>query len=95
MTRDELRAVVLEELAHLAPEADLAALSPTTRLREALDLDSFDFVRFITAIDERLAVQVPEVDYSKLQTLEGCMDYLCSRVPTAPTPAREPHAPSS
>ena len=83
MTRDELRGVVLEELGHLAPEADLSSLSPKTRLREDLDLDSFDFVRLVTALDERLAIDVPEVDYRKLETLEGCLDYLASKLSMA------------
>jgi acyl carrier protein len=83
MTRDELRVVVLEELARLAPEAELASLPPSTRLREDLDLDSFDFARLVTAIDERLGVNVPEADYRKLETLEGCLDYLAALQPAA------------
>ena len=89
MTRDELRDVVLEELGRLAPEADLAASSPATRLREDLDLDSFDFVRFVTALDERLGIEVPEADYARLQTLDGCLSYLLTRVPAAPATLRE------
>ena len=79
MTRDELRGVVFEELAHLAPEANLAALSPAARLREELDLDSFDFVRFVAAIDEHLGIDIPEQDYARLETLGGCLDYLSAR----------------
>lgn len=79
MSREELRAIVLAELARLAPEADLASLPPQARLREELDIDSFDFARFISALDERLGVEVPELDYGKLETLEGCLDYLSAR----------------
>ena len=43
MNRDAVREVVFEELARLAPEADLQALPPGARLREELDIDSFDF----------------------------------------------------
>jgi acyl carrier protein len=76
MTRDALRQLVFEELSRLAPEADLSALPPTAPLRADLDLDSYDFVQFIVALDRRLGVEVPEVDYRKLETLEGCLDYL-------------------
>lgn len=76
MTRDELRQTVFEELARLAPEANLTALSPKSPLRADLDLDSFDFVQFIAALDRRLGIEVPEVDYRKFETLEGCLDYL-------------------
>ncbi len=76
MTRDELRTVILEELGRLAPEADLASLPPAARIREELDLDSFDFARFVTALDERLGVAIPEEDYARLETLDRCLDYL-------------------
>ncbi len=84
VTRDELRQVVLEEIGKLAPEAELEGLAPKTRLREELDLDSFDFVTLVTALDRRLGVDVPEVDYRKLETLEGCLDYLAEHL----TPAK-------
>ena len=86
MTRDELRTLVLAELAQLAPEADLSSLSPKARLREELDIDSFDFVRLVTALDQRLGIDVPEVDYRKLETLDGCLDYLQGRL--APQPEK-------
>lgn len=79
MTRDEICHVVFEELARLAPEADLAALEPQAQLRADLDLDSFDFVQFIAALDRRLGIAVPEADYRSLETLTGCLDYLEAR----------------
>ena len=84
MTREELRQAVFEAVARLAQEAALASLSPKARLRDDLDLDSFDFVQLITAIDERLGITVPEVDYGKLETLEGCLDYLEAKLRAAP-----------
>ncbi len=89
MTRDELRRVVIEELIKLAPEIEPLEVSPRTRLREDLDLDSFDFVRLITALVERLGVDVPEADYRKLETLDGCLDYFSARMP-APAPEAHP-----
>ena len=81
MTREEVKKVVFEELAHLAPEADLSALPAKARLREELDLDSFDFGRLLTAFDARLHVAVPETDAAQLETLEGCVEYLQARLP--------------
>jgi acyl carrier protein len=80
VTREDLRRVVQQELGRLAPEADLASVPPKARLREELDLDSFDFARFVTAIDERLGVQIKEADYARLETLDGCLDYLEARL---------------
>jgi len=51
-----IRKVVQEELNNIAPEADLASLDPAADLREAIDIDSMDFLTFITAIHHRLGV---------------------------------------
>jgi acyl carrier protein len=72
----DIRAVVQEELGNIAPEMDVGAVDPTADLREALDIDSMDFLRFITAIHQRLSVDVPETDYPKLTTLDGALAYL-------------------
>jgi acyl carrier protein len=71
----DIRAAIKEELSNIAPEMDLAAIDPSGDLREALDIDSMDFLDFITAMHRRLGVNVPEVDYSKLFTLDGAVAY--------------------
>ena len=76
MTQPDIRAAVREELGNIAPEIDLSTVSPAADLREALDIDSMDFLNFITAIHHRLGVDVPELDYPKLTTLDGAVKYL-------------------
>lgn len=76
---------VREVLAAIAPEVDLAALDPTAPMREELDLDSMDFLRFITGLHAELGVEVPEADYRKLGTLDGCVAYLEAHAPAAGT----------
>jgi acyl carrier protein len=76
MTRDDVLSTVLEEVKKLAPECDTASLVPQTRLREELDLDSFDFLRLVTALQKRLRLDIPEKDYRHLATLGGCASYL-------------------
>lgn len=80
MTREEVRATVLRILGRIAPEADLATLRGDAAIREELDLDSMDFLSFVTAVDEELHVAVPEADYEQLATLDGCLDYLAAAV---------------
>lgn len=80
LSRQELREVIAEELTRLAPELDRAALSDTVRIRDELDLDSFDFVRFVASLDDRLSAGIPETDYAKLETIGGCLDYLAEKV---------------
>lgn len=83
MTDTDIRKVVQEELGNIAPEADLASLDPAADLREALDVDSMDFLNFITAIHHRLGIDIPEIDYPKLGTLDGAVAYLTAhRKPT-------------
>jgi len=78
MNREEIRAVVLRVLSRIAPEADLSQLQPAARLRDQLDIDSMDLLNFVIGLHKELQVEIPEADYPKLATLEGCVSYLGS-----------------
>jgi acyl carrier protein len=80
MTPDEIRAAVLRAVASVAPEADLATLAGNADVREQLDLDSVDFLNVLVAIHDAVGVDIPEVDYPKLSTLDACVAYLAARV---------------
>ena len=73
------RAAVLRVLGEIAPEADLASLKPDVAFREQLDLDSMDLLNFVVGLHAALGVEIPEADYPKLATLDGCVEYLASR----------------
>jgi len=76
MNEADIRAILQEELGNIAPEMDLRKLDPSADLREALDIDSMDFLNFIIALHRRLGVDIPELDYPKLMTLSGAVSYL-------------------
>ncbi|AIT78404.1 acyl carrier protein [Novosphingobium pentaromativorans] len=76
MTQAEIRKLILTELSGIAPEADLSSLADDEELREVLDLDSMDFLNFLTALHEATGVDIPEADYGKLATLGDAIDYL-------------------
>jgi acyl carrier protein len=78
MTDHEIRALAAEVLAGIAPEADLAAIGDHEDLREALDLDSMDFLNFLVALGERTGRRIPEADTRRLFTMEGLLGYLGS-----------------
>ena len=80
MNSDELRKHVFEVLHRTAPEADLNGLDPTQSLREALDIDSFDFLSVLIALHEKLGVEIPESDYRRVSTLNGLLDYLLAKI---------------
>ncbi len=72
----ELTEVVRSELGQIAPEADLSKLASNADFRRALEIDSFDFLRLLTILNERLGVEFPEADYGRLVTLDGLVAYI-------------------
>ncbi|HUL83161.1 MAG TPA: acyl carrier protein [Gammaproteobacteria bacterium] len=77
-TDDELRATILDSLLSVAPDVDAATLDPRREFRDQFDFDSMDYLSFATALHARLGVDVPEVDYPRLGTLEGCVRYVAA-----------------
>ena len=80
MTRNDLRAAVLDALHRIAPEMEPAALQPDAAIRQQLDIDSMDALNFFIRLHEKLGVEIPEADYPKLNTLNECVDYLAKKV---------------
>jgi len=79
ITPEQVRATILEVLGNIAPELDPASLRPDEPLREQIDLDSFDFLNVLIALNERLHVEVPEKDYGAVQTLNAMVHYFGHR----------------
>lgn len=76
MTEDEIRTLAQEILSGIAPEADFSLLEDDEELREALDLDSMDFLNFITGLHQATGRDIPEADYARLATMQGVLAYL-------------------
>jgi acyl carrier protein len=76
MTEAEIRKLVAEVLGDIAPEADPGDLSDDEDMREALDLDSMDFLNFVIGLHKGSGVDIPEADYPKLFTMKGVVSYL-------------------
>jgi len=76
MTENEVRERVFQVLHRIAPEADLNQLGPDQNLRETLDIDSFDFLNVVVALNEKFGVEIPETDYRRVSTLKGMVEYL-------------------
>lgn len=84
LTAEQIRAAIFKVLSAIAPETDPASIKPGEPLREQVDLDSFDFLNVIIALNERLGVEIPEADYAELGTLNGMVRYLVRRCAAAP-----------
>lgn len=76
MNASDIRSLAANVLAGIAPEADLSAVGDSEDLREALDLDSMDFLNFIIGLSKGSGVSIPEADYPRLFTLKGLVAYL-------------------
>jgi acyl carrier protein len=72
----DIRTEVLAVLKSIAPEFEESDLRAGRPLRDYVDLDSMDWLNFLVALHERLAVDIPESDYAKLVTLEDLVAYL-------------------
>ena len=81
--RNDITAVLIDELGRIAPEIDASRLDPNAELREDLDIDSMDFLNLVTALSERLKLDIPEIDYPKLATFGRAVDYLAQRLGAA------------
>jgi acyl carrier protein len=73
---EQARAAVIDALAEIAPEADLATVSPQEDLRELLDLDSMDFLSLVADLSERIGTDITEDEYAELDTLGQAVDLL-------------------
>ncbi len=74
MTREEIRRNLMQAIAAVAPEADLATLDPALPLRAQLDLDSVDWLTVLIGIHERLDVDIPDAEAARLRTLQQLED---------------------
>lgn len=80
MNDDEIKSSVLRLLERIAPESDPRAIDPRADLRDALDIDSMDFLRFVVSVHDALHVDIPEADYPKVRTLDGCVGYVRAKL---------------
>lgn len=76
MSRDEVRAVIVEILTDIAPDEDFSAVDDQKNLRDQFDLDSMDFLDIVMELRKRYSVEVPEKDYEELATMGSCVNYL-------------------
>lgn len=74
-----LRASLIASLQEVAPELDPAGLRADRPLRQQLDIDSFDFLRVLEALQRRTGIEVPEAAYPAFDTLDGALDWLLAQ----------------
>lgn len=75
----DIRETIIRLLGAIAPEADMASLRSDLNLRDQLDIDSMDFLNFVIALHKAFEIEIPETDYPRLSTLDGCVAYVAER----------------
>lgn len=78
MTESDIRAAYLEELVRVAPDIDPAEVSDHDHLQDDLELDSMDILTLVTALHERLGIDIPEADYPRIASLAEATGYLAA-----------------
>jgi len=80
MTKEQIKATILEITAQIIPDEDLSNLKGDIPIREQVELDSMDFLDIIMELRKRYGIEVPESDYMQLATLDGSVAYLEPRM---------------
>ena len=80
MTTEAIRATLVRCLTDVAPEIADEEIEDEMDLRDELDLDSMDILRWVQGIHKALGVEIPEQDYAKIATLGEAVQYVAARV---------------
>lgn len=80
MTEEEIRTTYIEELIAVAPDIGPDEIGADTHIQDDLELDSMDILNFVTALHDRLGVDIPEADYPRIATLSKAIAYLGQRL---------------
>ncbi|MEU9836469.1 acyl carrier protein [Streptosporangium sp. NPDC048047] len=82
MTPQQAEEIVRRVLGQVAPDADPEALPPDADLRDALELDSLDFLGYVERLSEAGGCRIDEDDYPALATVAGGARFLAARAGT-------------
>ena len=80
MAPEEIRKVVIEILEDIAPDEDLSGLVDDQPFRAQLELDSMDFLDIVMELRKRYRIQIPEEEYTNLESMKSTVEYLTPRM---------------
>ena len=81
MTPHQAREQIGYALKRAAPGSNIDAIDPDTEIRDALDLDSMDFLQFVEILSETSGHRIEEDDYPELATLNSSIRFLAVQLP--------------
>jgi len=80
MTKEKLKSIIIEQILEIAPDIERDEIENDTHIQRSLEIDSFDFLKILTAMNEKVGVEVPEDDYAKVDTIEHMVEYFLARL---------------
>lgn len=87
MTAEQIRRVILNILAKIAPDEDLSDLNDEEPFRDQMELDSMDFLDIVMELRKMYRVQIPEDEYENLVTMNSTVTYLTPLLKDVTSPA--------
>ena len=76
MNEEEIKEIVFQLLKKIAPDTEPSTLKSDENIRETLNIDSFDSLQFIVALNKKSGIEIPEEDYGKIATLKALTAYI-------------------
>jgi acyl carrier protein len=81
MNEEEIKEIIFQLLKKIAPDTEPSTLKPDENIRETLNIDSFDTLQFIVALNKKTGIEIPEEDYGKIATLQALLAYIKNKKP--------------
>ena len=75
MTQEQIKKAIIDQILEIAPDIDKNDIIPDKNIQRSLEIDSFDFLKMLTALNDILGVEVPEKDYAKVDTIDNMTQY--------------------
>ncbi len=79
MNTDELKTMIIKEILEIAPDVEEDEIELDANIQRSLEIDSFDFLKILTAMHEKTGVEVPESDYAKVSSVEDMAGYFLEK----------------
>ena len=80
MTKEEIKNKIIEQIYLIAPEHEGEDIPETENLQRSREIDSFEFLNLLAALNDELGVEVPESDYGEVDTLDHMADYFAKKL---------------
>ncbi|DAB40570.1 MAG TPA: phosphopantetheine-binding protein [Sulfurovum sp. UBA12169] len=80
MTKEQIKQTIIEQILEIAPDVEENEIVSDKNIQRSLEIDSFDFLKILTALNDVLGIAVPEADYGQVDTLDHMIAYFAKRI---------------